>query len=64
MTDIRPRGFDYRYLFAKLKLEAAQFRADPTPDNFSNTLVTAWNLADWILADVTPTPAMESDLLA
>ena len=57
---------DYRDLFAKLERDVAAFAEAPGGDSHFNATVTAWCLADWILADLARDVApegMEDDLL-
>lgn len=64
MTDIRYDLRDYRDLYAKLRRDVVRFKEEPSGDHLFNAMVTAWCLADWLLAHLTPTDAMWPGLTA
>ena len=64
MTDIGYDLRDYRDLYAKLRRDVTRFNEEPCGDHLFNAMVTAWSLADWLLADLTPTDAMLPGLTA
>lgn len=52
MIDIRYDLRDYRDLYAKLRRDVARFNEEPCGDHLFNAMVTAWCLADWLVADL------------